>query len=160
MDTPWLGPLMAGASRRTLTRAAAGPGRQGNWAYAPPGGLLRRCPQSGLGREDLVDYDELRHIRCAKAAATPYETSALAATSREIKRQSCEKCGLGISARSSCWFLRSTDVAKGRGDAPVEKEGGLYRGATATGADIDREARPPLCWGIANRIGPLGVARA
>ena len=44
--------------------------------------------------------------------------------------------------------------------APVEKEGGLYRGATVTGADIDIEARPPLRRGIANRIGPLGVARA
>ena len=39
--------------------------------------------------------------------------------------------------------------------APVEKEGGLYRGATVTGADIDIEARPPLRRGIANRIGPL-----
>ena len=47
-----------------------------------------------------------------------------------------------------------------RGDAPVEKEGDLYRGATATGADIDIEARPPLRWGIASRIGPLAFARA
>ena len=43
---------------------------------------------------------------------------------------------------------------------PGREEGDLYRGATATGADIDREARPPLRWGIANRIGPLGVTRA
>jgi hypothetical protein len=42
----------------------------------------------------------------------------------------------------------------------VEKEGGLYRGATVTGADIDIEAIPLLGRGIANRIGPLGVARA
>ena len=56
--------------------------------------------------------------------------------------------------------MRSTDVAKARGDAPVEKEGDLYRGATATGADIDIEARPPLRWGIASRIGPLAFARA
>ena len=35
----------------------------------------------------------------------------------------------------------------------------LYRGATVTSADIDTVARPPLRLGIANRIGPLGVAR-
>jgi hypothetical protein len=48
---------------------------------------------TALVDEDLVDYDQPRRIRCAKAAATPYQTSALAAIGRDIKRQPCDNAG-------------------------------------------------------------------
>jgi hypothetical protein len=61
---------------------------------------------------------------------------------RRWTRPTCRVC----SARGTrgLWLGGDGEIAEKRwqGSAPVEKEGGLYRGATVTDADIDIEARP------------------
>jgi hypothetical protein len=49
----------------------------------------------------------------------------------------------------SCWFHSINGRGQARGDAPVEKEGDLYRGATATGARGETTA--PLGYRESNR---------